>query len=77
MDTRKPMTFDSVRELLEAAGADVMTRSGWSENRVNSPLKSAASFPMGSNWTSSPASLPTATHERQPAGSMISLTPHC
>lgn len=28
MDDRKPMTVDSVRELLERAGADVMARSG-------------------------------------------------
>lgn len=32
MDERKPMTVDSVRELLEAAGASVMARSGRSEH---------------------------------------------
>lgn len=32
MDARKPMTVDSVRELLEAAGAHVMARSGRSEH---------------------------------------------
>ena len=32
MDARKPMTVDSVRELLESAGASVMARSGRSEH---------------------------------------------
>lgn len=32
MDDRKTMTVDSVRELLERAGADVMARSGRSEH---------------------------------------------
>jgi len=32
MDERKPMTADSVRELLESAGASVMARSGRNEH---------------------------------------------
>jgi hypothetical protein len=32
MEEMKAMTVESVRELLHAAGAEVMARSGWSEN---------------------------------------------
>ena len=50
MDERKPMTVDSVRELLECAGAGVMARSGRSDH-YSAPREFSfevrAAFPNG------------------------------
>ena len=50
MDERQPMTVDSVRELLEAAGASVMVRSGRSDH-YSAPrefsFEARGAFPSG------------------------------